>query len=171
MAYRATDVAKHIISVAYDCGDEITPLKLQKILYYIQGAYLALKDRPVFDDEILAWKLGPVVYSVYSEFKKYEDNAIPLQPKTVLSDADDIFISEVYMKYRKFTSGQLVKKTHGEAPWKDSPKSGVISRDALKNHFSAVYAEEKLLANTPVLTVLPKEMYDPKEDAIWEAYL
>jgi uncharacterized phage-associated protein len=166
MSYKATDVARQIISAAHTCGDEITPLKLQKILYYTQGAYLALKGRPAFDEEILAWRLGPVVYSVYSEFKECKDKPIPPQSKVALDDGDDIFISEVYKKYRGFTAGQLVDKTHEESPWKDA-ESDLIDIRSMKDYFSnVVYNEYELFSGSPIVSRLPKDMYDSSEDDI-----
>ena len=47
----------------------ITNLKLQKILYFAQCAYLALYDKPLFEDEVLAWEYGPVISSVYNKYK------------------------------------------------------------------------------------------------------
>ena len=51
-------------------ADYISNLKLQKLLYYAQGSFLAIKDIPLFDDNLLAWVHGPVVNEVYQEYKK-----------------------------------------------------------------------------------------------------
>ena len=51
-----------------DC-EFITPLKLQKLLYYIQGMALYIFDKPAFTDKIYAWAYGPVVDSVYQKYK------------------------------------------------------------------------------------------------------
>jgi hypothetical protein len=51
----AHDVAKYFVSlVDEEAGDSITNLKLQKLLYYAQGAHLALYDGPLFPERIEA---------------------------------------------------------------------------------------------------------------------
>jgi uncharacterized phage-associated protein len=66
----AIKVAKYILSISDpDNGDIISHLKLQKLLYYTQGLYLAKFDNPLFNDIMYAWELGPVVRTVYDEYK------------------------------------------------------------------------------------------------------
>lgn len=45
--------------------DQISNLKLQKLLYYCQGAFLAIKNEKLFEDDILAWTHGPVIEKIY----------------------------------------------------------------------------------------------------------
>ena len=52
-------------------GDLITNLKLQKLLYFAQGWFLALYDTPLFKEEIQAWIHGPVVATVYHSYKGF----------------------------------------------------------------------------------------------------
>ena len=55
------DAAKYLISLSY--GDEcysLTPLKLQKILYYAQGWSYVWDGVPLFEEEFEAWQYGPV---------------------------------------------------------------------------------------------------------------
>jgi uncharacterized phage-associated protein len=52
MAYDVLFVAKHFVRLASEHGDAITNMKLQKLLYYAQGAFLGLTDEPVFDTGI-----------------------------------------------------------------------------------------------------------------------
>ena len=76
MAYRAIDIAKIIVNDAIDIGHPITNLKLQKLLYYVQAAFLVEYNTPCFDDDIVAWKYGPVVERVYNDFRIYGSNII-----------------------------------------------------------------------------------------------
>lgn len=62
--------------------ESVTNLKLQKILYYVQGYFLAKFDRPLFPDEIQAWKFGPVVPSVYYEFSSYGPDTLKAREDT-----------------------------------------------------------------------------------------
>jgi uncharacterized phage-associated protein len=72
------DVADYfIIKVDREAGDDITHLKLQKLVYYAQAWYLAMQARPLFDNAIEAWAHGPVCREVYGRFRHYSWNPIP----------------------------------------------------------------------------------------------
>ena len=43
---------------------DVTPLKLQKLLYYCQGYALAFTGKPLFLEPIEAWRFGPVVNNI-----------------------------------------------------------------------------------------------------------
>ena len=54
------DVAAYILSKAdIEEGDGITHLKLQKLVYYVQGFAMATLGYPLFPDKIEAWVHGP----------------------------------------------------------------------------------------------------------------
>ncbi|KJV77587.1 hypothetical protein RHORCCE3_2148 [Rickettsia hoogstraalii str. RCCE3] len=73
------DVANYfLVLVDREAGDSITQLKLQKLIYFAQGIYLALFDKVLFEEEIKAWKHGPVVPALCSIFGSLRDNVIPL---------------------------------------------------------------------------------------------
>lgn len=42
-------------------ADKLSLLKLLKLLYYAEGCSLALNDRSLFSEDIIAWEHGPVV--------------------------------------------------------------------------------------------------------------
>jgi uncharacterized phage-associated protein len=68
------NIASYFIVKAYEEGieAEMTNMKVQKLLYYAQSLHLALYDEPLFDEEIQAWRYGPVcprAYKFYSEFE------------------------------------------------------------------------------------------------------
>ena len=73
MSYNVIQVANWLIEKANNTenGDFITNLKLQKLLYYLQGYYLAVFEKPLFDVEIEAWQYGPVVPNAYYEFNAF----------------------------------------------------------------------------------------------------
>ena len=71
---KVQDVAKFFIGLANEQaeqnqGDLMTNLRLQKLLYFAQGWYLARYGKPLFSDEIEAWTYGPVVPEVYQTYK------------------------------------------------------------------------------------------------------
>ncbi len=114
----AKAVADYIIHFSQDHGDLVTNLKLQKLVYYAQAWYLALYDKPLFDEELQAWISGPVQPELYDRFKSYKWNPISEHPEKVElpEQIKDhlIEIIEVFGKYQAYYLERMVK---GEDPW------------------------------------------------------
>ena len=69
-------IANFFLSIVdRESGSSITPLKLQKILYYAQGYYLAKENRPLFKEDFEAWAHGPANPGIYDKYKDYGNNA------------------------------------------------------------------------------------------------
>jgi uncharacterized phage-associated protein len=137
---RALDIAHKILKKAgsADEGELITNLKLQKMLYYMQGFHLACFDTPLFDEEIEAWQYGPVVPSVYDHFKEHKSRGIEYDGETIdLSDREESLFNEVYRVYGKFSAIGLMNMTHEEMPWKTTPTGvgNVIPHEKMKEFF------------------------------------
>jgi uncharacterized phage-associated protein len=117
----ANDVADYIIKFCHQHGDCLTNLKIQKLVYYTQAWYLALYDKPLFDDEIQAWVHGPVVPLLYKRFKKYKFNDIKENPDSInLPRKVEGHIKEVLQVYGGYSAYQLELMTHNETPWKNA---------------------------------------------------
>jgi uncharacterized phage-associated protein len=139
----AQDVAEFFVQqVDQESGDNITNLKLQKLLYYAQGFHLAMRHGdPLFSESISAWKHGPVVRSVYLRYKH-----LGWQPIGRSSDFDaDRFLPEVqeilravYETYGQFTATKLESMTHEEPPWRKTRPQSVITRDAMGKYFGTL---------------------------------
>ncbi|MFA0813614.1 Panacea domain-containing protein [Microbulbifer epialgicus] len=63
------ELSRVLISQATSKGISVCNLKLQKLLYYIQGYHLACTGTPFFLDSIEAWRHGPVIGTVYHAYK------------------------------------------------------------------------------------------------------
>ena len=137
MAYKALDIANKIISKTdLEHGDTISNLKLQKMMYYQQGFHLAYFGTPLFDEDIVAWQYGPVVPSVYKEYKSCESNSISTSKEGIsLSDDEEELFNNVYEEYNQFSAVALMKMTHEESPWKTTEINSVISRDKMMAFF------------------------------------
>lgn len=140
--YSAMDVANFIVWFANNVLNRksLTPLKLQKILYYVQGTFLADHNRPLFNEAIQKWQYGPVVPSVYFEFKDYGISHID-RPRSTFSfqqseegglgfKFDDFDHTRIYVDKLVFNHiskvvelliderpFDLVNKTHAEIMW------------------------------------------------------
>ncbi|MBC6418725.1 MAG: SocA family protein [Prochloron sp. SP5CPC1] len=137
--YNALDIARYFITLASpEEEDLITNLKLQKLLYYAQGFYLALYDKPLFGEQIEAWQYGPVVPEVYHIYKQYKSNPLS-QPDDFDIDKYDTdtqeLLDEVYEVYGQYTAPMLMRFTHQEPPWKTTPLTEEISHSLMKGYF------------------------------------
>ena len=136
---KALDVAKYLLSlVNQDNGDTISNLKLQKLLYYVQGYYLAYFNKPLFNEDIEGWTLGPVVPVVYEEYKQYGRGCLPLDDFNFdisnLSQEELNVIQNVFSIYNDYSASTLVDMTHKELPWINSLENNL----AVKNKISQV---------------------------------
>lgn len=159
MVYRALDVARYVINYANDNNMIMSNLKLQKVLYFIQLEYLLQgKNEPCFSDDIAAWEFGPVVPSVYFEFKKY--GALPI-PKILymyddskglwnlskreycssIKDEDRKIIEDVVNVCNKYSASHLVEVTHRQMPWKKAytnKGNNIISVECIKDYINSL---------------------------------
>ena len=139
MAYNAIDIAKKIVCrTDVEHGDSMTNLKLQKLLYYMQGFHLAFFGTPFFEDSIEAWTYGPVVPVVFQEFKKYKKRDINpenYKDSLVLTADEQQMFDMVYLEYNKFSAVALMNMTHTEGPWKGHDIGDVITNDELRDFF------------------------------------
>jgi len=141
---KALDIAKYLIELAAKIDEnDLTNLKLQKLLYFAQGKYLANKNTPLFGDQIEAWDFGPVVKNVYDTFKTC--GAFPITTFDVKFDAQELpsdvktFLDQIWEDYGKYSANYLVSLTHkSNTPWYKSYNSNgdkVISTDSMLAFF------------------------------------
>ncbi len=102
----------------------VSPLKLQKLLYYAQLCFFVKTGQTLFSDKIQAWIYGPVVYSVWDRFRFMKrSRMIPpsrLQPENLSSVEDHL--NDIWSAYGHLYGADLVDLTHTELPWKNSRK-------------------------------------------------
>ncbi len=111
--YKAIDIAKYFINELHP-----EPLKLQKLLYFAQGFSYAFYDKELFNDDFEAWVHGPVIPSIYHEYKSYEYNPIDLNYNLKEFNKDVIDLLEYVKKnYAKYDGKYLEEITHREEPW------------------------------------------------------
>ena len=138
-------------------GKNISPLKLQKTLFFLfgeWGAFVArssnnddgdwtvLKDYPkyLFMDPIEAWLYGPVVREVYSNFNNEE-----LTEEQIFNDEQKIyageFIKDLATELFNLSDFRLVELSHQMNCWKDNFDSNnnshkkIIDKDTIINEF------------------------------------
>lgn len=114
----AADVAKYIIHFAHEAEELITNLKLQKLLYYAQGYYLAFEGEVLFEDEIQAWIHGPAVPGVYGQYKHNRWNPIGEDVDSPhFTEPVQEVLDKVIVTFLPIDAYKLEQMTHREPPW------------------------------------------------------
>lgn len=125
MSYNVLDVADWFIKKAQEEGGEISPKKLQKLLYYAYSWSLVFFNdssddlsEKLFENNIEAWVHGPVIPEVYHEYKTYGYNPIVKDVKKphFSEDTEDV-LKQVWDIYGGYNGNQLESITHQEEPW------------------------------------------------------
>lgn len=146
-------VANYFVGKAHEEGLIITPMKLLKLVYIAHGWALGLYEKPLIGEQVQAWQYGPVIESVYRNFKQYgrqpilrqqKDNPFSSQISTV-EDADTKdFLDSVWNAYKKYDGLQLSDLTHRPGtPWDvtwnqkngSKTKGAVISETLIEQHY------------------------------------
>ena len=152
VSYKAVDIARWIVAgVDRDAGDSITPLKLQKLLYYAQAWALVFLGRPLFADDFEAWAHGPVVEAVYQEYRRYGWDSIPFPDSgaPVLDAETAEHIETILGVYGDSSAKHLEQLTHLEAPWRNARGSlapaarsnSMISKNLMKEYYTSLYEQ------------------------------
>jgi uncharacterized phage-associated protein len=143
--FSALSVASYFIELAGESDEnDLTNLKLQKLLYFAQGEYLARFGNTLFRDDIEAWKFGPVIRAVYSKYKTCGafpitvfDYSPPSRSADQLPEPVKTFLKKrVWENYGKYSASYLISRTHKlGGPWREAYRedsNAVISLEALR---------------------------------------
>ena len=127
------NIARYFIVKSYEDGreDEMTNMKVQKLLYYSQSLHLALYNKPLFPEEIQAWRYGPVCPPAYRFYCQFEAEQLPIPDAlelAVISQEDQQILEEVWGYFGSYHAYSLSDMTHNEFPWKKARKN--LPKDA-----------------------------------------
>jgi putative zinc finger/helix-turn-helix YgiT family protein len=150
-------ITKYILMKSKD----ITPLALQKLLYYAQSFYVAFYNTFLFNNDCEAWIHGPVYSDVYHKYKDYGCSFI--EYKEDLSNmnlsTDEIKIIEVIVNSFGCYSGKVLEAmTHSERPWQitrfglkeDEPSNKVIEKSLIKEYYNKIFIKYNMINVTDI---------------------
>lgn len=104
---------------------DISPLKLQKLVYYAHAWFWVLKGRELTPAGFEAWRYGPVNRELYDALKvhKSEILSLPDSFRMFPFDGDTEAVLELIRKaYGCFSATYLSNVSHKEAPWINARK-------------------------------------------------
>ena len=150
----------------YQCED-ITPLALQKALYYIQGFHFAFYRTFLFSEDCQAWTHGPVYRDIYFRYRDYRFD--PIEKTTtfdtsVFSASEKAICDSVINNICCYSGKILERFTHNEAPWlttrgdlpDSAPSDRIIEKSVIGAYFDAVKAKYNM--------VNPRDIKDYAQD-------
>ncbi|WP_406038886.1 Panacea domain-containing protein [Succinimonas sp.] len=127
--FSVSDKMLRVIAYVFEKLEEVTPLMLQKLLYFIQGIYSALYGRPIFEEDCRAWVHGPVYPEVYELFRDFKYNPIDDTRFALFEGTADALTEEeknvidlVLNTFGMYSGKVLERITHNEDPWKEARK-------------------------------------------------
>ncbi|KAA6332379.1 hypothetical protein EZS27_019115 [termite gut metagenome] len=137
------DIAKYIILKLLNNGNSICPLKLQKLLYYIQSWHMVYfgRNNTLFTDVPEAWVNGPIYRNVYDSYKhigvydqiqgmdigcktnktkEMEEELKNVYNSLNISQSQHEFLESMLIHYGTLSHDKLVFMTHLENPWNEA---------------------------------------------------
>lgn len=151
--FTISDKLLSVVAYIFATLEEVTPLMLQKLLYFVQGIYSALYDQPVFMEDCRAWVHGPVYEEIYNLFKEFKYNPIDDPRFAIVGGSKEVLTSEergvidlVLKTFGMYGGKTLERITHKEEPWLIArkgyddgiPSHEIITKESIKRYFMAV---------------------------------
>jgi len=136
-------VAEYILKLAQQQGIPLTPMQVLKLVYISHGWQLGLYGRPLVDEPIEAWQYGPVIPSVYHQYKRFGSsfiNSIPDQLPCGFDESESSTLKQVFAGYGKRSGISLSSLTHEPGtPWSitvaQSGIGAIISNDLIEDYY------------------------------------
>lgn len=136
---------------------EITPLALQKLLYFAQGFQRAFTNAFMFEEDCEAWAHGPVYRNIYFKYRAYGYN--PIEEKKLsfedisLTEDEKELLDYIVLYFGCYSGKILENMTHSEEPWrvarrglKDGEGSDrIIEKTDIESYFNNVKEKYKML--------------------------
>lgn len=147
--FSVSDKMLSVLAYLFKNLEEVTPLMLQKLLYFIQGTSYALDNEPMFEEDCQAWVHGPVYPEVYDLFKDFKYNPIDDARFSIIDGIKDNLkekeqrdIDLVINTFGLYSGKVLECITHNEEPWRKARKGysdGIPSRELITKESIAHY--------------------------------
>ncbi|WP_241154272.1 type II toxin-antitoxin system antitoxin SocA domain-containing protein [Streptococcus tangpeifui] len=158
-AIKAGGVSKESLAADYllSKNDEITPLALQKLLYYVQGFSYAFTGKFMFKNDCESWVHGPVYRDIYNKYQEFGREPIVLEKSYDFSHyftSQEIQLLDSIIKHLSVYNGKVLEKfTHEESPWllargdlkEDESSTNIIDKETIADFFTKVKEKYNML--------------------------
>ncbi|WP_206413888.1 Panacea domain-containing protein [Lysobacter enzymogenes] len=127
MSYSPSVIANYFLNKASAEDRALTPMQLLKLVYIAHGWHLGYEGRPLLNEEVQAWRYGPVVHSLYKQVKHYGRGAVrellptgrfPWSKDTDVDQNTALLLDMVWKGYGHYSGTELSDMTHRQgSPW------------------------------------------------------
>lgn len=112
---------------------DLSPLSLQKLLYFIDGFYYSYFKNRIFNYPAQAWPFGPVYTDIYDCFSYYKRdnidfNEIFKDTLVCLAEDEKRIVDDVINSFGCYSGGMLIDMTHLTLPWINA-RAGLEPKD------------------------------------------
>lgn len=137
------------------CRD-ITPLALQKALYYAQGFSYAFYRTFLFTEDCEAWVHGPAYRDIYRRYSNYCFDPIDSVDEfdvSLLSGEEKLLLDSIIRHVCCYSGKILESFTHSETPWvstraelpADASSNRIIPKQVIGEYFTSVKEKYRML--------------------------
>jgi len=142
--YSSRSIANYLLE---QCGAHggLDALQTIKLTYIAHGFTLGLYDDPLIEDDVEAWKYGPVVRPVYAMIP-YANTKVtqPLsEERPDLLPRDKSLVDTIIRNYAGLSGLRLSSLTHRDGTpwdltWRRFGQNAVIPRELIRDHYKRV---------------------------------
>jgi len=123
----------------------ITPMKIQKLLFYVK-AWSIVEGSNLIPETFIHMKYGPLNQDIYNKYKSFGSSQIT-KPKIEPVNISNIeFVDFILENYMEFNAIELSSMTHNEKPWIETKDCQPIDDNKIKNY----YKEQPFAKNFPL---------------------
>ena len=132
--HSAGAAANYFLKKASVEGKGLTPIQVIKLVYIAHGWMLTFEDQPLIYENVEAWQYGPVIPTIYNQFKEFGNKPIKrlafnYYPSGVggfgveeiqldFDKKESAILNAVWENYKHLKGFQLSSLTHKEGtPW------------------------------------------------------
>jgi Uncharacterized phage-associated protein len=142
---------------------DITPLALQKLLYYAQAFHKVFNGVFLFQNDCEAWAHGPVYSEIYHRYKNFGydpiDTAIICNNGGMgISNNEKEILDSIINNFGCYSGKVLERMTHSELPWlttrnglsDDASSNEIISKDLIADYFEQIKRKYNILNTSDI---------------------
>ncbi len=146
--YDARQIANEFIRRGLDQQDPLSPLHIQKLVYFAHARLLALHGTPLVSQVFRKWDYGPVVRELWDALKSYGSQpvteVISLREEEQAQVQDSGAIEWCYNTYGHIDPFAVSALTHEpEGPWDKARKNGIIPNERIMDYYSEPWKAEE----------------------------
>lgn len=147
MAQKSLAVAQYILNRRGAIRDTLSPMQLIKLAYIAHGFMLGWRGEPLLDEQVQAWRYGPVVPSIYHAIKDFGSSPVSQIRGAPcgwqFSEEEMSVMNYVADNYSSWDGIQLSDATHQSGtPWSTTwgifGQNAPISNDLIQHFYAGV---------------------------------